>query len=121
MSKKLETNENSEETVDLGRRSALSRLGLAASAAYAAPVLMTLSQSAHAKGSSGGGDSGGNSGSGGGGSSHGGGDNSGSGGSTSGSEGSTSGSNGPTSGSNGSSDGSTDHFLSDGEDGASTT
>ena len=112
MSKKLEAMEINEESVDIGRRKALSRLGLAASAAYAAPVLMTLSQSAHASS---------NGSSGGGGSSNGGGDNSGSGGSTSGSEGSTSGSEGPTSGSNGPSDGSTDPFLSDGEEGASTT
>ena len=87
MSKKLETIENSEETVDLGRRSALSRLGLAASAAYAAPVLMTLSQSAHA--SSGGGSGGGNSG----------------GGNSGGSSGATSGTSGATSGTSGTSDG----------------
>jgi hypothetical protein len=48
MSKKIEFNEISEETVDTSRRSALSRLGLAASAAYAVPLLMTLSRSAHA-------------------------------------------------------------------------
>ena len=34
--------------VDLSRRKAFRKLGLAASAVYAAPVLMTLSQSAHA-------------------------------------------------------------------------
>ena len=48
MSKKTESSEISEEIVDTSRRSALSRLGLAASAAYAAPLLMTLSRSAHA-------------------------------------------------------------------------
>ena len=97
MSKKLETIENSEETVDLGRRSALSRLGLAASAAYAAPVLMTLSQSAHASsnGSSGGG---------------GGGSNSGGGGSNSGGGDSSSGTSGLTSGTSGTSDGEGDSF-----------
>lgn len=42
--------------VDKDRRRALSRLGLVATAAYAAPVLMTISQSAHASsGGSGGG------------------------------------------------------------------
>jgi hypothetical protein len=87
MSKNLETIENSEETVDLGRRSALSRLGLAASVAYAAPVLMTLSQSAHA--SSGGGSGGGNSG----------------GGHSGGTSGATSGTSGATSGTSGTSDG----------------
>lgn len=97
MSKKLETIENSQETVDLGRRSALSRLGLAASAAYAAPVLMTLSQSAHASsnGSSGGG---------------GGGSNSGGGGSNSGGGDSSSGTSGLTSGTSGTSDGEGDSF-----------
>ncbi|MDH5353758.1 MAG: hypothetical protein OEY09_04865 [Gammaproteobacteria bacterium] len=44
-----------DETIDTSRRSALSRLGLVATAAYAAPVLMTLSKSAHASGGSGGG------------------------------------------------------------------
>ena len=51
-----------DETIDTSRRSALSRLGLVATAAYAAPVLMTLSKSAHASGGSGGGSGGGNSG-----------------------------------------------------------
>ena len=97
MSKKLETIENSEETVNLGRRSALSRLGLAATAAYAAPVLMTLSQSAHA--SSGSGSGGGNSGGG----------NSG-GGNSSGTSGATSGTSGATSGTSGTSDGDDDEF-----------
>ncbi len=108
MSKKLETIDNNEETVDLGRRSALSRLGLAASAVYAAPVIMTLSQSAHAKGSSGGDSSG-----------HGGGDDSGHGGGddsghdgtsgvTSGTSGVTSGTSGVTSGTSGTSDGEDD-------------
>ena len=95
MSKKLETIENSEETVNLGRRSALSRLGLAATAAYAAPVLMTLSQSAHASsggGNSGGGNSGGTS------------------GATSGTSGATSGTSGATSGTSGTSDGDDDEF-----------
>lgn len=36
------------EEIDLKRRKAFSRLGLVATAIYAAPVLMTLSQSAHA-------------------------------------------------------------------------
>ena len=93
MSKKLETIENSEETVDLGRRSALSRLGLAASAAYAAPVLMTLSQSAHASSN---------------GSSGGGGSNSGGGGGTGGSN---SGGGDPSSGTSGTSDGEDDSFT----------
>ena len=39
---------NNPEQVDLSRRKALSRLGMVATAVYAAPVLMTLSQSAHA-------------------------------------------------------------------------
>jgi len=95
MSKKLETIEISEETVDFGRRSALSRLGLAASAAYAAPVLMTLSQSAHASG----GDGGGGSNSGGGG------------GSNSGGRDSSSGTSGLTSGTSGTSDGDGDLFT----------
>ena len=59
MSKSFEKTEDSEDTVDIGRRSALSRLGLAASAAYAIPVLITLSQTAHAGGGSDGGSSGG--------------------------------------------------------------
>ena len=62
MSKTIEPIEINEETIDTSRRSALSRLGLAASAAYAAPLLVTLSQSAHASGgggNSGGGNSGG--------------------------------------------------------------
>jgi hypothetical protein len=96
MSKKLETIEISEETVDLGRRSALSRLGLAATAAYAAPVLMTLSQSAHASGGDGGG---------------GGGSNSGGGGSNSSGGDSSSGSSGLTSGTSGTSDGEGDPFT----------
>ncbi len=103
MSKKLETIENSEETVDLGRRSALSRLGLAATVAYAAPVLMTLSQSAHA--SSGSGSGGGNSGGGNSGGGNSGGDNS------SGTSGATSGTSGATSGTSGTSDGDDDEFL----------
>ncbi len=37
-----------EESVDLNRRNVLSRLGLAATIAYAAPILLTLSQDAHA-------------------------------------------------------------------------
>ena len=59
-----------EDAVDTDRRRALSRLGLVATAAYAAPVLMTISQSAHAsRGGSGGGGAGdGNGGNGGGGS-----------------------------------------------------
>ena len=70
MSKKLISPDTIAEAVDLDRRSALSRLGLAVSAAYAAPVLMTLSQAAHAKGGSNSGPGGGgsNSGPGGGGS-----------------------------------------------------
>ena len=36
------------EQINLSRRKALSRLGLVATAVYAAPALMTLSQSAHA-------------------------------------------------------------------------
>jgi hypothetical protein len=99
MSKKIETTEISEELVDLGRRSALSRLGLAASAAYAAPLLMTLSQSAHA--SSGGGSGGGNSG---------GGNSSGTSGATSGTSGATSGTSGATSGTSGTSDGDDDEY-----------
>ena len=63
MSKKLISSDTRAEAVDLDRRSVLSRLGLAVSAAYAAPVLMTLSQSAHAKGGSGGGKGGGKGGS----------------------------------------------------------
>ena len=59
MSKKLISSDTRAEAVDLDRRSVLSRLGLAVSAAYAAPVLMTLSQSAHAKDGSGGGKGGG--------------------------------------------------------------
>ena len=59
MGKKLISPDTRAEAVDLDRRSVLSRLGLAVSAAYAAPVLMTLSQSAHAKGGSGGGKGGG--------------------------------------------------------------
>ena len=39
---------NKTEEIDLSRRKAFSRLGMVASAVYAAPVLMTLSQSAHA-------------------------------------------------------------------------
>ena len=39
---------NKTEQIDLSRRKAFSRLGIVASAVYAAPVLMTLSQSAHA-------------------------------------------------------------------------
>lgn len=39
---------SSHKEIDLDRRKALKRLGLAASAVYAAPVLMTLSQSTHA-------------------------------------------------------------------------
>ena len=104
MSKKLDTIEISEETVDLGRRSALSRLGLAATAAYAAPVLMTLSQSAHASGGDGGGGS--NSGGGGGSNSGGGG------GSNSGGSDSSSGTSGLTSGTSGTSDGEGDLFKS---------
>ena len=61
MSKKLISTDTIAEAVDLDRRSALSRLGLAVSAAYAAPVLMTLSQSAHAKGGSNSGPGGGGS------------------------------------------------------------
>ena len=97
MSNKLEAMEINEESVDIGRRKALSRLGLAASAAYAAPVLMTLSQSAHASGGDGGG----------GGSNSGGGD-------------SDSGTSGLTSGTSGTSDGDTDAFLSDGDESNST-
>jgi hypothetical protein len=59
MSKKLISSDTRAEAVDLDRRSALSRLGLAISAAYAAPVLVTLSQSAHAKDGKGGGGKGG--------------------------------------------------------------
>ena len=44
-------NDNTGE-IDLSRRKAFRRLGLVASAVYAAPVLMTLSQSAHAADSS---------------------------------------------------------------------
>ena len=44
---KNQKTDNSEH-IDLSRRKALSRLGLAATAIYAAPVLMTLSQSAQA-------------------------------------------------------------------------
>ncbi len=65
MSKKLISSDTAAEAVDLDRRSALSRLGLAVSAAYAAPVLMTLSQSAHASGGSSSGGGGSNSGPGG--------------------------------------------------------
>lgn len=36
------------EKIDMNRRKAFSRLGLVATAVYAAPALMTLSQSAHA-------------------------------------------------------------------------
>ena len=36
------------EQIDLSRRKAFSRLGMVATAIYAAPLLMTLSQSAHA-------------------------------------------------------------------------
>ena len=61
MSKKLISSDTGAKAVDLDRRSALSRLGLAVSAAYAAPVLMTLSQSAHAKGGSNSGPGGGGS------------------------------------------------------------
>ena len=60
MRKKLISTDTAVEAVDLDRRSALSRLGLAVSVAYTAPILMTLSQSAHA--SDGGGGSGGGSG-----------------------------------------------------------
>lgn len=44
---KKDNKTDSHEEIDLTRRKALGRLGLAASAVYAAPVLMTLSQ-AHA-------------------------------------------------------------------------
>ena len=67
MSEKLISTDTATEAVDLDRRSALSRLGLAVSVAYTAPVLMTLGQSAHASDGSGGG-SGGSGASGGGGS-----------------------------------------------------
>ena len=63
MSKKLISTDTTAETVDLDRRSALSRLGLAVSVAYTAPVLMTLSKSAHAHGGSGSGGNGGSPGS----------------------------------------------------------
>ena len=45
--KKHKKSDNPEQ-IDLSRRKALSRLGMAATAIYAAPVLMTLSQSAQA-------------------------------------------------------------------------
>ena len=44
---KKDNNTDSHEEIDLDRRKAFRKLGLAASAVYAAPVLMTLSQ-AHA-------------------------------------------------------------------------
>jgi len=44
--KKEMTVETNDEAVDLGRRSMMSRLGLVASVAIAAPVLMTMSTSA---------------------------------------------------------------------------
>ena len=94
MSKTIEPIEINEETIDTSRRSALSRLGLAASAAYAAPLLVTLSQSAHASG--GGGNSGGGN----------------SGGSNSnGTSGATSGTSGATSGTSGTSDGGDDEYT----------
>ena len=61
MSKDIELAEDSEDAVDIGRRSALSRLGLAASTVYAMPVLMTLSGTVHAGDGSDGGSSGGDS------------------------------------------------------------
>ena len=47
---KKDNNTGNHEEIDLERRKAFRRLGLAASAVYAAPVLMTLSQ-AHASSS----------------------------------------------------------------------
>lgn len=89
MSKQIDPIKIDEEMVDIDRRRALSRLGLAASTVYAAPLLMTLSQSAHA--SDGGSGSGG------------------------GSDGSDGSSDGPTEGgTDGISDGSDEEFLETG-------
>lgn len=48
MNEDIENQTETEESIDTERRKALSKLGLVASAAYASPVLMTLSKSAHA-------------------------------------------------------------------------